>query len=69
MAKKQENSFFKNSVNNVKNVLSPKVVKQGSYQLSNQRIFNHRDYSKRVTTYKVVTYTPKNNVKIDISKA
>lgn len=66
MKKKQENSFFKNSVNNIKNTFSPKVVKQGSYQTANQRVFNHRDYDKRITTYKVVTYTPKNNINVEM---
>ena len=52
----------KNFGHNIKSRVAPERVKQGTMQDRKVRVYRHRDYDRKVTTYKIVTYIPKKDI-------
>lgn len=52
----------KNFGSNIKSRVSPTKVKSGTMSDRRVRVYKHKNYDQKVTTYKIVTYIPKEDI-------
>ena len=53
---------IKNFGSNIKSRVSPTKVKSGTMSDRRVRVYKHKNYDQKITTYKIVTYIPKEDI-------